>query len=363
VCGVWTPVVLLPTESRTTLSDNERTMTLCHELMHIRRRDLLLGWVPACAERLFFFHPMARLAAREYVTSREAACDAAAMRALDVAADDYGRLLIRLGIATTSPIIAAGGSPFSRSSLKRRLNMLEHHRFSNLPPRWRWAIAVLAAVLIPMQLVARSPEPPSKLEHVLSPQVSGPSFDLYQMLKGVFAKVQGKQNAANQENPQEFFVIGNPRRPVQKRDDGNEKPEEVELRIQVEKIKVDQAKAEIERKLKEKEKEIRLAIESDQGENGEIRLKIAKLMEQAAQERAGAAQEEAIESKRREQLEAELDARARSLERARPVVREREQDDLTQAIRRLSERLEQLAAEQRQLAEEIRRLQSQSPRK
>ena len=63
VCGLRQPVVLLPTEM-TAFTAEERAMTLCHELMHIRRRDLTLGWVPACAERLFFFHPLARLAAR-----------------------------------------------------------------------------------------------------------------------------------------------------------------------------------------------------------------------------------------------------------------------------------------------------------
>ena len=124
VCGLREPVVLLPTEM-TAFTAEERAMTLCHELMHIRRRDLALGWVPACAERLFFFHPLARLAAREYVAARESACDAAAVRALGVSASDYGRLLIRLGIGHAGPALAAGGSPFSASSLKRRLNMLQ----------------------------------------------------------------------------------------------------------------------------------------------------------------------------------------------------------------------------------------------
>ena len=73
-------------------------MALAHELMHVRRRDVLLGCIPALAERLYFFHPLARLAAREYVIAREAACDAAVVRALDVPADDYGRLLLRLGV-------------------------------------------------------------------------------------------------------------------------------------------------------------------------------------------------------------------------------------------------------------------------
>jgi hypothetical protein len=127
-------------------------------MMHIRRRDLALGWVPACAERLFFFHPFARLAAREYLTAREAACDAAVVRALGVAPVDYGRLLMRLGVDAGMPALAAGGAPFSTSSLKRRLHMLEHHGSSEVSRRWRWAIASAAAlVIVPIQLVAKTP--------------------------------------------------------------------------------------------------------------------------------------------------------------------------------------------------------------
>ena len=35
-------------------------MALAHELMHVRRRDVLLGCLPALAERLYFFHPLVR---------------------------------------------------------------------------------------------------------------------------------------------------------------------------------------------------------------------------------------------------------------------------------------------------------------
>lgn len=121
VCGLRNPVVLVPAEMMATLTAGERRMTLCHELTHICRRDLVLGWVPACAERLFFFHPLARLAAREYIGARESACNAAAVSALGVSAGDYGQMLVRLGIGHAGPALAASGSPFSASSLKRRL--------------------------------------------------------------------------------------------------------------------------------------------------------------------------------------------------------------------------------------------------
>jgi beta-lactamase regulating signal transducer with metallopeptidase domain len=156
VAGVHRPVVLLPSS----LGSDDLPMAMCHELMHVRRHDLVLGWVPALAERLFFFHPLARLAAREYVMSREAACDAAVVRALGVPLDQYGRLLVRLGIARSEPAIAAGGAPASMSSLRRRLDMLQHPAIAGVSRRWRFSLVALAILaIVPFQLSAKSPSP------------------------------------------------------------------------------------------------------------------------------------------------------------------------------------------------------------
>ena len=62
VVGVWRPTVLMP--AMASLSHDDRRMALGHEFMHVKRRDLVLAWIPAVAERLFFFHPLVRLAAR-----------------------------------------------------------------------------------------------------------------------------------------------------------------------------------------------------------------------------------------------------------------------------------------------------------
>ena len=78
--GPREPVVLIPRSGLERLTPAEVSMTLCHELVHLRRNDLWLGWVPALAHRIFFFHPLAALAAREYAIAREAACDAEVLR-------------------------------------------------------------------------------------------------------------------------------------------------------------------------------------------------------------------------------------------------------------------------------------------
>ncbi len=161
VLGVLRPRILLPAAALPRLSREELAMTLCHELVHVRRGDLWLGWVPAVAQRLFFFHPLARLAAREYALAREAACDAAVLRLMDPAPDAYGRLLLRLGVAPRLPRWAAAGAAPTFRTLKRRLEMLQQSTGrTHVRRAWWLAVAPLAlVVLVPFSMQAEQEEP------------------------------------------------------------------------------------------------------------------------------------------------------------------------------------------------------------
>jgi hypothetical protein len=158
LAGVLRPCLLLPRRALEAGRRGELALVLAHELAHLRRRDLLLGWVPALARTLFFFHPLAGVAVREYALAREAACDAEVLRVLDAAPRDYGRMLLHWGAAVRRPL---DGGPLAATlgqhrHLKRRLTMLD------TPPlrgRTRPALALLAAVpvliaLAPVRLVA-----------------------------------------------------------------------------------------------------------------------------------------------------------------------------------------------------------------
>ncbi|HEY4597657.1 MAG TPA: M56 family metallopeptidase, partial [Thermoanaerobaculia bacterium] len=164
VTGLAQPVVLIPRAGLERLTPAEVSMTLCHELVHLRRKDLWLGWVPALAHRIFFFHPLAALAAREYAIAREAACDAEVLRILGTAPQAYGRLLLRWGVAPRETGLAAAGASPSLQTLKRRLQMLQQssdnkRRMSG----WWWlAGAAVLAGLVPLRIVAqeRTPQAP-----------------------------------------------------------------------------------------------------------------------------------------------------------------------------------------------------------
>ena len=154
VCGLWRPTVLIPEDALTQWSHTELTMTLGHELVHVRHNDLWYGLVPSVAARLFFFHPLARLAAREYVLAREAACDARTLSLTGAEPADYAQLLLRFGVASRTAAAVAGASP-TFQMLKRRLDMLKDSQTRTAPWRWWGAALVVGLVTLPFELTAR----------------------------------------------------------------------------------------------------------------------------------------------------------------------------------------------------------------
>jgi beta-lactamase regulating signal transducer with metallopeptidase domain len=141
--GPWSPVLMLPAQRMPSLDADELDMALTHELTHLQRGDLWWGLLPALAQHLFFFHPLAHLAAREYAFAREAACDAAVLAGNPHCAGDYGRLLVRLGVAARPSAGLASASP-TFLMLKRRLLMLQQ----NTSPLRASALALTIAVAL-----------------------------------------------------------------------------------------------------------------------------------------------------------------------------------------------------------------------
>ncbi|GGA13254.1 M56 family metallopeptidase [Dyella caseinilytica] len=153
VTGWWRPLVLLP--ARQTLSSEELAMALAHELAHLRRGDLWLGWVPAIAQRLFFFHPLVTWAMREYAVYREAACDAQVVQRQHAAPQSYGHLLLRLGVAHP-PHAGLAGASSTFQNLKRRLLLLQQSVNDATPRTYGWMLVALIAVvgILPYRVTA-----------------------------------------------------------------------------------------------------------------------------------------------------------------------------------------------------------------
>ncbi|WP_313342400.1 M56 family metallopeptidase [Stenotrophomonas sp.] len=157
--GPWNPVLLLPARELPAMAADDLDMALTHELVHLQRRDLWWGLLPALAQHVMFFHPLLHLAAREYALAREEACDSAVVAGHGHCRHDYGRLLVQLGVAPRPAVGVASASPNFRS-LKRRLVTLQ--QTGSFPRVASLAITALFVVIgvAPMRLVAAVPPPP-----------------------------------------------------------------------------------------------------------------------------------------------------------------------------------------------------------
>ncbi|WP_342376753.1 peptidase M56 [Myxococcus stipitatus] len=170
--GLWSPVVVLPAKAVRLMPVEGLRMALAHEVAHLKRGDLWLGWVPALAEALLFFHPLARRAAREYALAREEACDAEALRLTGAEPADYGELLLAFGVARPHGTAAALGASAHVQALYRRLSMLEHVEVDSPRSRrgWKWAFSLFGLLaLVPFQVVARQEPKPEARPEAASP--------------------------------------------------------------------------------------------------------------------------------------------------------------------------------------------------
>jgi beta-lactamase regulating signal transducer with metallopeptidase domain len=73
--GVLRPVVVLPRSMIDDLEPDQLDIVLAHELVHIRRRDLLTGWLEVILTAIWWFHPVIWWLRSSLRRSREECCD------------------------------------------------------------------------------------------------------------------------------------------------------------------------------------------------------------------------------------------------------------------------------------------------
>jgi beta-lactamase regulating signal transducer with metallopeptidase domain len=96
VCGAGWPVLVLPRGTLAVLEPAQLQQVLLHELAHVRRRDLLWGWLPEVARAVWWFNPVAWWVAAQVRLERELACDQLALAHGGASAADYAETLVRV---------------------------------------------------------------------------------------------------------------------------------------------------------------------------------------------------------------------------------------------------------------------------
>jgi len=154
--GVLRPVVVLPDDAPA-WQPARLAAVLLHELVHVRRLDLLAQGVAQAACCLFWFHPLAWLALRQLRKERERACDDAVLLR-GVAPHDYAGHLMDLVRALSAKRSQWADAPAmaEASDLESRVRALLDRGRNRRPLSRRAAIAIaaaVAAVLLPFAAI------------------------------------------------------------------------------------------------------------------------------------------------------------------------------------------------------------------
>jgi beta-lactamase regulating signal transducer with metallopeptidase domain len=139
VCGVVKPAILLPSGLAGRLSRQELTFVLLHELVHLKRRDVLSGWIVYVLNAVHWFNPVLWLAASRFRGDRELACDAHVLALTGRASwHDYGQTILALLDNLVVPMRSAGAVGLgTQSTLRLRIAaiadpVIAHSRLSPL---------------------------------------------------------------------------------------------------------------------------------------------------------------------------------------------------------------------------------------
>jgi beta-lactamase regulating signal transducer with metallopeptidase domain len=135
--GFVRPRLLLPVGLTRSFSQEELRYVFLHELSHIKRQDILTGWLMTALQILHWFNPLVWLAFHRMRVDRELACDALALSyAKEEENQPYGRTIIKLlegfGCSTWAPSMA--GTVENKNQMKERISMIAKFRKTSHGP-------------------------------------------------------------------------------------------------------------------------------------------------------------------------------------------------------------------------------------
>jgi len=132
--GFVRPRLLLPPGLTESFSFEELRYVFLHELGHIKRHDILIGWVMMALQILHWFNPLVWLAFHRMRVDRELACDALALSYVREEENQaYGHTIIKLlesfGRPAWAPSLA--GAVENKNQMKERIRMIAKFRKTN----------------------------------------------------------------------------------------------------------------------------------------------------------------------------------------------------------------------------------------
>jgi len=159
--GFIRPRLLLPQGLIEDLGLDDLYYVFIHELCHLKRRDVYLGWLISLLQILHWFNPLMWFAFHRMRLDREFACDALAVSTMNAEETPvYGRTILNLleRFSQVSYVPSIAGILEDSSQIERRIKMIAKSKKTS-PVQWAAAVLIFA-VLAGIGLTDAYPAPP-----------------------------------------------------------------------------------------------------------------------------------------------------------------------------------------------------------
>lgn len=196
VCGLFRPVIILPTNFAERFTASQRNLALLHEMTHVRRGDLWTAAAMMGFRLALWPNPLVHLAWPRFRADQEAACDASVLRLTgENARADYAETLLTAARTATkefgsaNPISGTGLTLSLHHPVKERLMTLGTSTNSRRgASRWGFAALLLtgAALTAPLSL-ADGPKTPDTPQTTTT-STSTSSQKTIQVVRGEFSE-------------------------------------------------------------------------------------------------------------------------------------------------------------------------------
>lgn len=138
--GFYKPVLVINSNLARILSEQELSVLLSHELIHIRNRDTVKSWLLHLLRDLSFINPLSNIILKHYLLEKEVLCDQKAARLANQSPIDYAAALIKIWRSVLNNRRSPAFRPVSAfygigSGLERRVESLIQNKRGegNLP--------------------------------------------------------------------------------------------------------------------------------------------------------------------------------------------------------------------------------------
>lgn len=180
VSGLFTATLVLPERFTRNVPDQHRHLVIQHELVHIRRGDLIFNAIAQLLVLAFWFNPLMWLAYKKFRLHQELACDQYVVATLNKSERlAYANAMLNCSHTASNALQASFINYGEKNMLKQRLTNLKLHQRAKL---WKTglAIALVAPVILAVNTVSASY---NKSVSVVS--VEEPIYPKQASLKGV----------------------------------------------------------------------------------------------------------------------------------------------------------------------------------